>query len=107
MSVGYFRVGYRDMKLLKTSFAVVGFLWASLHVGQDVQAYSSHQMNDYTAYPLPVEKPAQSCVSGDKNDDLDQKQAAAAALGLYLGLKIATAPSGYQTDETEFTNCAI
>lgn len=48
----------------------------------------------YQAYPLPASKPAICMKAKEVGDEtnITQKQAAAAALGLYFGLKQATVP---------------
>ncbi len=64
--------------------------------GSASMASSKLSLNGYTSYPAPVSKPFQ-CSSNDNTEskhevDIDQKQAAAMALGIYLGIKQATAP---------------
>lgn len=67
---------------------------------------NSSMMTDYQAYPTPVLKPLNCTNSMEMHDEnyINQRQAAAAALGLYLGIKQATAP---QVKSEEKTNlCA-
>lgn len=62
--------------------------------GQAVNATTSGQSLDaYSAYPTPAAKPF-LCVKKEMHDEMyiNEKQAAATALGLYLGLRQATAP---------------
>lgn len=52
----------------------------------------THAMNDkHFTYPMPTNKPFMAIVKKDKNGQthLNKKQAAVAALGLYLGYKAA------------------
>lgn len=63
--------------------------------GPALKATSISDMASYTPYPKPVSKPYQ-CYSNyqEKTDaqNISAKQAAAAALGLYFGVKHANAP---------------
>ncbi len=56
---------------------------------------SKVSLNRYVAYPKPLHKPLQ-CMEirkdNQQNADINKKQAVVTALGLYLGLKKATAP---------------
>lgn len=68
---------------------VVGFL----HLAGDLNATSNLESLSYEQYPKPLSKPYQCSNIEVKNDiHLNQKQVAAAALGIYFGIKQATAP---------------
>lgn len=71
-----------------------------------VKASARSALVGYQAYPTPSVKPV-TCEKGQINEiNMDKRQAAAAALGLFLGLKTATAPHGYQLREAALKNCA-
>jgi hypothetical protein len=61
---------------------------------ENTQALSDMDVRSYQAYPMPHLKPNQCSSHAEVENEvyLSQKQAAAAALGLYFGLKHATAP---------------
>jgi hypothetical protein len=57
-------------------------------------ALNGMNLNSYHSYPMPNSKPDQCSSSLEVSNEayLNKKQAAAAALGLYFGIKHATAP---------------
>lgn len=69
---------------------VIGFL----HLAGDLNATSNLESLSYEQYPKPLSKPYQCSKSSEVTYDmyLNKKQIAAAALGLYFGIKQATAP---------------
>ncbi len=61
--------------------------------GQAPMASSTLLNTGYMAYPKPLQKPLECTYKDSINhENFDKKQAAAIALGLYLGMKKATAP---------------
>ena len=58
-------------------------------LSEDVRAYNVQPMLTYHAYPLPLAKPmiCEGAINNASQNDIDKTQAAAAALGLYLGIK--------------------
>lgn len=57
----------------------------------------------YQAYPKPSSKPLQCDVEFSAYENYDKKQAVVAALGLYLGVKQATAPN----TRIKYTNLCV
>ena len=96
------------MKYLKIIIMVTVFVWAIGQKNGDVQAFYnvSAATNAEAFYPLPHIKPSQKCVKDNHYEHMDKKQAAAAALGLYLGLKNATVPQGFKIVNAKSLNCA-
>ena len=76
-------------------------------ISQDVNATSSFKVSQYQAFPSPTVKP-KICTniadSSDKNYINKKQAAAAAAMGLYLGIKQAIAPQ--VTVEKDLNTCA-
>lgn len=93
--------------VLRRSFIYVALVMAMvMPISQDVNANSSLDMGEYQAYPIPLLKPL-DCISNTEvmhENYIGKKQAAAAALGLYLGIKQATAPQ--TTSEEKQNLCA-
>lgn len=82
----------------KTIFYAATVLAFAVPINHNVNAASSSQLqSSYQAYPTPAMKP-QLCMKQEMRDEtyIDKKQAAAAALGLYLGIRQATAPKTEQ-----------
>lgn len=78
-----------SFSIIYMSAIVIGFL----HLAGDLNATSNSELSSYEQYPKPSSKPYQCSKSEVINDiSINQKQVAAAALGLYFGLKQATAP---------------
>ena len=101
-------LGMAKMKFLKLMTLVAGFVFVCLPSRQDVQAYSVHVLaanHAAWAYPMPRQKPKQLCAIKDNDEYLDQKQATAAALGLYFGLQIASPPENNNRQKPVFKNC--
>jgi hypothetical protein len=95
-------VGVRNMKYhIILVYAAMVALMVLMPMNRTVTASSALLDDFYQAYPAPVTKPY-ICLQpqGFPDENNNQKQAAAAALGLYLGLKKATAPK----DETDSVN---
>jgi hypothetical protein len=96
------------MKKAKIVIVIALAAWVLVHDNHNVNAFYNAQevINAQASYPLPEIKPVSTCQKDQKNDNLDKKQAAAAALGLYLGLKIATVPQGFKKINAKALNCA-
>ncbi len=80
-----------------TRFLVVGCFAMVLMIfpTEKTVALNGMDLNSYHSYPMPNVKPSQCSSSSEvKNNEayINKKQAAAAALGLYFGIKHATAP---------------
>lgn len=62
--------------------------------GKAPMASLNGDMIAYYSYPVPLSKPSQCAFNRteDKHENIDQKQAVVAALGIYFGVKHATAP---------------
>jgi len=78
---------------------ILATMLINFHSDQGVAAMSDVSIVGYMAYPTPISKPPR-CVKESKTDheNINQKQAIAVALGLYLGVKKATSPTTKQDD---------
>lgn len=83
------------MLKMKTILVVACFMLGTIFFPlEKTAALSNMHLNAYHAFPMPDVKPDQCSARTEVNYEayLGQKQAAAAALGLYFGIKHATAP---------------
>lgn len=95
------------MNGLKAIIFITGMVAVCVPWTQGVQAFSVHTLGTgkaiHASYPLPAAKPALQDSACERityhadQDDLNKKQAMAAALGLYLGVKMAMAPSSNES----------
>ena len=96
------------MKNLNHGTVVVLFLcFLMAPMGHSSVALSSNTelLDGFTAFPKPNEKPSYVCneQEGQINETyLGQKQAAAAALGLYFGVRHANAPQLKKENLTQY-----
>ena len=81
------------MTYKRISVYLMIFVFIVLLPMDEANTASSETIRAYQAYPAPMTKPY-ICFEpqGYQDENINQKQAVAAALGLYLGLNKATAP---------------
>lgn len=83
------------MKSLKAIMAISGFCLIFIYPNQMVAkaSLSSSAFNHFT-FPMPVEKPTKQMIMKQEDNEtyINEKQAAVAALGLYLGYQKAIVP---------------
>ena len=97
----------KKTKIIKTSIicSVMAFA-AMMPLGHQVNATLPDAQVAYQAYPTPSEKPAiNACQTktAEDNSYISDRQAAVAALGLYLGIKRATAPQ--EQNKPTYSTC--
>jgi hypothetical protein len=86
-------LGNKNMKKYKNiGMAMCLFIAVIIPPNNQSSASITHAMNDrHFTYPVPENKPSNTITKQEKHDQkhINKKQAAVAALGLYLGYKAA------------------